>query len=85
MKLETGLQWFCPSDLSEDEDLRARLGGVETECATLQQSLTELQLQLRSAEEDKENLSKMTDELNGELEKVQASIESSKEEHLDRS
>lgn len=71
--------WLYPSDLSEDEGLRVRLAGVETECATLEQSLAELQLKLRSTEEDKENLSNMTHVLNRELEKMQASMESSME------
>ena len=51
---------------------------METECASLQQSQADLELKLRCAEEDKENLSKMAQELNRELEKVQATMESSK-------
>jgi transposase-like protein len=67
------------SDTSEGEGLRVRLADVETESVTLQQSLAELHLKLRCAEEDKENLSKMTQELNRELGEVKTTVESSTE------
>lgn len=65
------------TDMGESEGLKGRLVEVERECASLQQDLAEVQVKLRSSEEDKENLSNMTQELDKELHQLQASLESS--------
>ena len=65
------------TDIGESEELKGRLVEVERECASLQQDLAEVQVKFRSSEEDKENLSNMTQELDKELHQLQASLESS--------
>ena len=51
----------------------------ETECASLRESLAELQDKLMASEGDRDNLSKMTQQLGRELEELRASMESSEQ------
>ena len=51
----------------------------ETKCSSLRQSLDELQGKLSSSEADRDNLSKMTQQLGTELEQLRTSMESSKQ------
>lgn len=69
--------FYLYPDLSGDKELEGQLVESETECASLRESLGMLQDKLTASEGDRDNLSKMTQQLSQELEELRASMESS--------